>query len=182
MEFENTSKDLMRFAYELLGKMKVFGKPVFVCVGSDKFVCDSLAPIVAEILKCEYNIPCYVYGGLDYNINAHNLIEAINYVETVHPKDYIVLIDATLGDNVGKVELKEGCIAGLGQVLPIRKIGRTSVLGVVGRRGRDFNLNSTRLKVVMDMARFIANGCYLSVMKLMEIEKDKKIQNSTNVI
>lgn len=175
MEFANTSEGLMTFSYNLLGKMKMFGRPVFLCVGSDKFVCDSLAPIVAEMLKSEYNVPCYVYGGLEYNINAHNLIEAVSYIEAVHPKEYIVLIDATLRDNVGKVVIEEGCLAGFGKTIPIRKIGRTSILGVVGRKGMDFNLNSTRLKIVMDMARFIACGCYMAVMKYEELQKDKKI-------
>ena len=73
-----------KFAYSLLNKLRGKEMPVFLCVGSDKFVCDCLAPIVAEMLTKKYNIPAYVYGGLDYNINASNLTQAKNYIETIH--------------------------------------------------------------------------------------------------
>ena len=141
-----------------------------MCVGSDKFVCDSVAPIVAEILKNEYNIDAFVYGGLDYNINATNLSEAVNYIETVHPSKHIVLIDVTLGENVGNVILRDGSFPGMGKSLPIRKVGMTSILAVVARKVAKFDLNSVKLRNVMNMARFIAQGCYLAVSKLT---KDK---------
>ena len=165
MNFDRSREDLIKFSGELYNKMKVLGRPVFLCVGSDKWVCDSLAPIVAETLREEYNIHAYVYGGLDYNINANNLMEAVSYIETVHPSNPIFLIDATLGDNVGRVEIKDGCVAGMGKCLPIRKLGTVSILGVVGRKGKNFDLNSTRLKVVMELAGFISTGCFLAMEK-----------------
>lgn len=176
-EFENNREDLKKFAYELLRNLRKGEYPVFLCVGSDKYVCDSLAPMVAEMLKKKYNVQAYVYGGLDYNINAQNLTEAVNYVETEHPHSTIVLVDATLGDNVGKVCLSNGSFAGLGRALPIRKIGQISVLGVVGKRGRNFDLNSTRLKVITDLAQFIAKGCAMAVWGLM---KGANLQNNCN--
>lgn len=176
MFFDLSKNECFKFAHELYKKMKKYGKPVFLCVGSDKFVCDSLAPIVAETLRQEFNIDAYVYGGLDYNINANNLMESVCYVETVHPHSPIVLIDATLGDEVGKVSLNDGSFAGFGRSLPIKKIGTLSILGVVARKGKDFNLNSTRLKVVLDMARFISLGCHLAVEQLNKTKLDKQFQ------
>lgn len=167
-EFENSREDLKNFAYTLMCKIRRDNYPVFLCVGSDKFVCDSMAPIVAELLKKKYNIKAYVYGGLDYNINANNLMEAVNYIETEHPNSTIVLIDATLGGSVGKIRLTEGSFAGLGRQLPIKKIGQLSILGVVGRNTKNFDLNSTRLKVVTDLAEFISKGCAMAVWKLNE--------------
>lgn len=164
--FDKNEEELKLFAYELMKNLRGKDMPVFLCVGSDKFVCDSLAPIVAEILRNRHNIMAYVYGGLDYNINGNNLIEAVNYVETQHPYSTIVLIDATLGDDVGKICLTKGSFAGLGRCLPIRNIGHVSILGVVGKKGKNFDLNSTKLRIVTDMAEFISKGCAMAVWRL----------------
>lgn len=160
--YDNNRDSLKEFVYELVRNIRGKDIPVFLCVGSDKFVCDSLAPMVGEILKKRYNVPAYVYGGLDYNINADNLCEAVNYVETVHPHSTLILIDATLGNEVGKIKISSGSFAGLGRELPIRKIGQVSVLGVVGKKENKFYLNSTRLKVVTDLADFISKGCAMA--------------------
>lgn len=154
---------LKDFAMEILKKIRLYGRPVFLCVGSDKYVCDSLAPMVAELLKKTYNVSAYVYGGLDYNIDANNLVQAVNYVEAYHPNSFLVLIDATLGDDVGEIRITEGSYAGLGRTLPIRKIGTMSILGVVAKKGKNFTLNSTRLKVVVELAQFIATGCAMAL-------------------
>lgn len=176
MEYLKSKEDLFEFSYELLNKIKNSGKePVFLCVGSDKYVADSLAPIVAEILKKEYNLKSFVYGGLDYNVNGTNLMECVSYIETIHPDNMIIVIDATLDKNIGDVYIREGCFAGMGNCLPIKKLGAISILGVVGRKVANFNLNSIRLKVIMDMARFIALGCYLAVNKLRNYDDKKKL-------
>lgn len=167
---------LFQFGKDILSKIQGREKPVFLCVGSDKFVCDSLGPIVAELLKHEYDIPAYVYGGFDYNINACNVTEAIAYIETIHAGSPIILIDVTLGENVGEVVLKEGCYPALGKTLPIRKVGTISILGVVGRKVANFSLNSTRLKVIMELSRFIAKGCFLVVNYLENHKFDKNYQ------
>ena len=161
--FELNCVDLKNFAYNIYKKLQSKARPVFLCVGSDKFVCDSLGPIVAEMLTKKYNIDSYVYGGLDYNINANNLSQAINYIETEHPTSQIILVDATLDDNVGRVLLTHGSYAGLGKVLPIKKIGNFSILGVVNKKTKTFDLNTTKLKVVVDLSKFIAKGIAMAV-------------------
>lgn len=161
-EYGLNRDELKKFAYSVFCKLNGKAKPVFLCVGSDKFVCDSLAPIVGEILIKKYNINAYVYGSLDYNINANNLTLAMNYIETQHPGSQIILIDATLGDNVGKVVVSNGSFAGLGKILPIKKIGDFSILGVVGRKSKNFDLNSTRLNLVVSLSKFIAKGIALA--------------------
>lgn len=163
METRESREKLKNFAYEILKRIKLYGRPVFLCVGSDKYVCDSLAPIVAEMLKNEFNINAYVYGGLDYNIDGTNLMQAVNYVETQHPNSFLVIIDASLGESPGEVKVTEGAFAGLGRSLPIRKIGTMSILGVVGKKSGNFNLNSTRLKVIMNLAKFISTGCAMAL-------------------
>ena len=162
-EFSLDNIEIKNFSLEILRRLKPKVRPVFMCVGSDKFICDSLAPIVSEMLTNKYNINAYVYGGLDYNINANNLMQAYNYIETEHPYSQIILIDATLGNQIGKVVISEGGFGALGRELPIKKIGNFSILGVVGHKHKDFNLNSTKLKIVLDMAKFISKGIAMAL-------------------
>jgi len=162
-EYSTNNIDIKNFALELFRKLKPTYRPVFMCVGSDKFICDSLAPIISEMLTTKYNINAYVYGGLNYNINAHNLMEAYNYIETEHPYSQIILIDATLGNNIGNVIISEGGFGAFGRELPIKKIGNFSILGVVGHKHKDFNLNSTKLKIVLNMANFISKGIAMAL-------------------
>ena len=155
--------DCKKFALELYRKLRKDVRPVFLCVGSDKFVCDSMAPIVGEMLTKKYNINAYVYGTLDYNINRNNLITAVNYIETNHPYSQIILIDATLGNDVGVVEITAGTFAGMGNILPIKKIGVFSILGVVGEKQKSFNLNTTSLNIVYSLSKFIAKGVAMAI-------------------
>lgn len=166
MIFAINRDNLLKFGYELYKKLIDVERPIFLCVGSDKFVSDSLAPIVAEKLKKEYKIPAIVYGGLDYNINATNLVQAVKYIETMYDNPTIVVIDATLDSNVGEVVLTSGVFAGFGKCVPNIKIGNISILGVVGRKVANFDLNSTRLSMIVNMADFIAKGCFLAVNKI----------------
>lgn len=171
--YGTSGAELMQFGYDLMCKLEGKGEPVFLCIGSDKWVCDSMAVIVAEILKKEYSLDCYIYGGIDYNITADNLSEAVAYIETVHANSTIVVIDAGVGEDVGKVKLIGGCYPGMGKCLPIREVGVISILGVVERGGRDFRLGTTRLGCVVSLSRFIAKGCYLAVSKLKSKVQDK---------
>ena len=162
-KYKLNDEDCKKFALELYGKLRKDIRPVFLCVGSDKFVCDSMAPIVGEMLTKKYNINAYVYGGLDYNINAHNLITAVNYIESQHPHSQIILIDATLDSDVGCVKLTSGTFAGMGKILPIKKIGNFSILGVVGKKEKTFNLNTTSLNIVYNLSKFIAKGIAMAM-------------------
>lgn len=180
MKFSTDREDLLKFGYELFKRLKGKNNIVFLCVGSDKYVSDSLAPIVAEMLKRVYDIPAIVYGGIDYNVNAINLMEVVHYIEVMHDHATVVLIDATLDSCVGQVILRDKAFAGAGKCMPNRKIGDIAILGVVGKRIANFNLNSTRLKLVMQMAEFIAKGCYLAVYKNLETYLKSRDYNKSN--
>lgn len=175
MRYRACSENLFGFAYSIYKELKGLKKPIFLCVGSDKFVFDSLAPIVAEKLKKEYDIPMLVYGGLSYNINANNLMEAVNYIETMHDGSSIILIDATLDKNVGEIVVTKGAFAGRGRCIPNRKIGDLSILGVVGRKVANFNLNSTSMSLIVSLADFIARGCFLAVNKIQKENFSKRL-------
>lgn len=176
-KYNCNDEDCKKFALELYGKLRKDIRPVFLCVGSDKFVCDSMAPIVGEMLTKKYNINAFVYGGLDFNINSHNLITAVNYIESEHPYSQIILIDATLGNDVGSVELTSGTFAGMGRLLPIKKIGTFSILGIVGKKEKSFNLNSTSLNVVYSLSKFISKGI---AMAMSQVRYDKHSYSFAN--
>ena len=162
-EFIVKKEKLKALIQEMKSKIKPENSVVFMRVGSDKYVADSLGPIVAEILKKRYMISTYVYGGLDYNINATNLTECYKYIKTIHPYSQIVLIDATLGDNIGEIFLTEGAYAGMGKVLPLQKFGDWSILGVVGKKGRDFRLNTVKLQKIIEMAELISQAVFMAL-------------------
>lgn len=162
-KYGQSDGEIKQFAYDVFCGLDGMCLPVFLCVGCDKYVCDSLAPIIAEILRKKYNIRAYVYGGLDYNINATNLMSAIHYIETEHPYSQIVLIDATLGDDVGSIILTDGSYAGMGRILPIRKLGDFSILGVVAKKAKELHLNITKMKIVSDLAHSIAKGIAMAM-------------------
>lgn len=174
--FATNGEEIFEFGYAIYKKIRGQRQVVFLCVGSDRFVSDSLAPIVAEIMRHTYNIPAIVYGGVGYNVNATNLMEVVHYIESRYEDALLVLIDATLDTNVGEVIIRDSAFAGVGKCLPNRKLGDVAILGVVGRRVADFNLNSTRLKVVLDMAEFIAKGCYMAVRKNLEMCKQLEVK------
>lgn len=151
-KFLTGKSNVKELAFEIYKGLNKNTVPVFLCIGCDKFVCDSLAPIVAENLKHRYGVCAFVYGGLDYNITSENLSEALNYITTQHDGAQIVVVDATLGETLGEIKLTKWCYPALAKTLPTRRVGDLSILGVVGKKTADFNLNSTRLKVVMSMA------------------------------
>lgn len=157
------SVDIKSLAYQIYHHLDKSRTPVFVCVGSDKFVCDSLAPIVAEYLKEKYNIRAFVYGGLDYNITAKNLTMALNYITTQHEGCQLVVVDASLGELLGEIKVVRECYPALGGTLPLCGVGDFSILGVVGKNGADFNLNSTRLRVVVEMAKIISKAIAMAM-------------------
>ena len=146
---------------EIKNKINTKIKPVFMCVGSDKYVADSLGPIVGEMLKKKYNINAYVYGSLDYNINAKNLNLCYNYIRTIHPRSQVIVIDATLGEDVGNIKITDGVYAGMGNIIPTQKFGDLSVLGVVGKAGKDFRLNSVKMQLIVEMSKIISEALYM---------------------
>ena len=59
--------------------------PVFVCIGSDLVLGDSLGPLIGTFLKSK-NIPFYVYGTLSFPITAKEINRAGEYLRKTHPK------------------------------------------------------------------------------------------------
>ncbi len=137
-------------------------KPVFLCVGTDKVVGDSLGALVGEILKYKYQINGYIYGTLDHNITANNLAETIKEIKAIHPDSPIVLIDGILGqlDEVGQVKYYPSGAYPSGEYGAGYYVGDYSILAVVNCKGMDSLtfVKSVRLKTIITMAEFIADS------------------------
>jgi len=137
-------------------------KPVFLCVGTDKVVGDSVGAITGELLKARYKINAYIYGDLEYNINANNLKDVVKNIKINHPQSPIILIDGILGDvdEVGHVKFYPYGAYASGQFKEGVFVGDFSILAVVNTKGIDsLNfLQSVRLKTVVKQAEFIADS------------------------
>ncbi len=145
---------------------------VYLCIGTDKVVSDSLGPRVGTILQNKMKKPIFVYGIEQNNIDALNLCSAHNLIRLLHPNKRIVVIDAAVGniDEVGSIQTYKGSLvpgAATNKNLP--NVGDYSILGVVSLRGlQDFYVTTAdRTKLINDMANVIANAVLCASEKQM---------------
>ncbi|TDL91787.1 spore protease YyaC [Vibrio vulnificus] len=133
---------------------------IFLCIGSDRSVGDSLGPLVGTMLK-EHSVPYPVYGTLENPVHAFNLKETLKEIKKQFKKPLIFSVDACLGDQnqVGYVFLKDGPLVpgkALKKVLP--EVGDYHIIGMVNYIDplptMQF-LNDTRLYTVMNLANEI---------------------------
>ena len=143
-------------------------KPIFICIGSDLVLGDSLGPLVGTFLRAK-NINSYVYGTLNYPITAKEVEYARTYLKQMHPDSIAIAIDAAVGnaDDTGLIRvINKGLKPGLGVDKHLGSVGDISIIGVVaGKSLQNYNLfNLTRLNLVYKMAEKIADGIekYLS--------------------
>jgi putative sporulation protein YyaC len=129
----------------------------FVCIGTDRSTGDSLGPLVGTYLQ---EMGYKVYGTLEEPVHAVNLKEKLASI----PKDKkIIAVDSSLGQllSVGKFYVKRGSIRpGAGVNKDLGEVGDYSLTGVVNVGGfmEYFVLQNTRLSLVVDMAKSIADA------------------------
>ena len=159
-KYEKNKNLIARSLVNSLFKYK--DKPVFLCVGTDKVVGDSIGAIVGEILTNNDSISGYIYGNLEHNITATNISDTIFKIKNLHPNSPIVVIDGILGDidEVGQVKFYPYGTIPAGEFNNGEFVGDYSILAVVDVKGIDTLtfLNSVKLKTAIDMARFIADS------------------------
>ena len=136
--------------------------PIFVCIGSDLVLGDSLGPLVGTLLR-KKNILPFVYGTLNYPITAKEVQYAKNYVKLMHKNSTIIAIDAAVGSSqdVGQIKvIDKGIKPGLGVKKDLEEIGDVSIIGIVSSKSENnYNLyNLTRLNLIYKMAERIAEG------------------------
>ncbi|GGJ64811.1 putative sporulation protein YyaC [Anoxybacillus voinovskiensis] len=141
-------------------------KPLaIVCIGTDRSTGDALGPLVGTMLKEKNMTYFHVYGTLEEPIHAVNLEEKITAIRSIHENAFMIAVDACLGrlKSVGAITIAEGPVrpgAGVNKQLP--SVGDLHITGVVNVSGfmEFFVLQNTRLHLVMNMAKTIANGIY----------------------
>ncbi len=145
---------------------RIISRPVvFVCIGTDRSTGDSLGPLVGTLLKEKRLSSFFVYGTLEDPIHAVNLEEKIIDIKNKHFNPFIIAIDACLGrlKSVGFIEIADGPVkpgAGVNKELP--EVGHMHITGIVNVGGfmEFFVLQNTRLHLVLNMAKIIANAIY----------------------
>jgi len=66
---------------------------VFLCVGTDRVIFDSLGCMVGSILKSK-GFPYYIYGDMSKCITGKNVMFAVDYIRTMHPDCILCVVDA----------------------------------------------------------------------------------------
>lgn len=133
---------------------------VFLCIGSDRYVGDSLGPLVGTMLK-ENGVPLRVYGTLEEPVHAFNLKGIVKEINKRFKKPLIISIDASIGakNQVGDVIFREGPLTpgkALEKMLP--EVGDYHFVGIVNYIDplpTSQFLNDTRLYTVMNLAKKI---------------------------
>lgn len=156
-------EDKSIFSQALKDKIANGNTPVYMCIGTEKVFSDSLGPRVGTLLNVQMNRPTFVYGLIEQNITAENLCKSYEFIKAMHPDSPIVVVDAGVGDaaQLGMVQLCDGGIlpgAATNKNLP--EIGDIGIVGIVAEIGLNdfYTLNSTKDKLVSEVAQFIADA------------------------
>lgn len=130
---------------------------VFVCIGSDLSIGDSLGPIVGSELE---DLGFNVIGTLKYPLHGLNLRDRLKTELALSGDKIVISIDACIGAkrSVGGFEVRKGPIhpgRGLGKKLT--KIGDYSIAGIVSSQSPFdfFHDQVIHLSFVMEMAKVI---------------------------
>ncbi|MBM7624319.1 spore protease YyaC [Sporohalobacter salinus] len=136
---------------------------IIICVGTDRSTGDALGPLTGSRLKKFISSEIPVFGTLEEPVHATNLQENKKHINNKYLNPFILAIDAGLGsnDSIGSIKVKPGPLkpgSGVNKSLPL--IGNMHITGLVNISGymEHFVLQSTRLNLVMKMAKIISRG------------------------
>ena len=136
-------------------------KIVVLCIGTDKVVGDSLGPSVGSLLIEGLNSDVIVYGTLQTNVNAKNLLLVKEMIKTLHPDRTLLCIDAALGvaSEVGTIQVyAHGLYPGSATNKNLPCVGDLSIVGVVNQKLCAFELSmlyTAKFNLINDMAQTI---------------------------
>lgn len=156
-EFAGQLQEFIQETLLIKGKEKV----LFLCIGSDRSTGDSLGPLVGHAL--EKSRKSNVLGTLSAPVHAMNLEKTMKYIKDSFSDSIVVAIDASVGQpsHVGYITIGRGSIKpGLGVSKNLCEVGDVFITGIVGSGYGDepFLLQSTRLKIVVEIAESICAG------------------------
>lgn len=139
---------------------------VFLCIGTDKIVGDSVGPLVGNHLKNLQNEYLQIYGTLDSTINFINAKDIIEGIYQNLENPYLITIDAALSDvnNKGDIVLSDGYIK-IGKALhkSICFYSNINIKCVVGKAYLEKEKNIKELEKVsteeiLKMAETVSSG------------------------
>lgn len=138
-------------------------RPIILCIGSDRVTGDCVGPIVGHLLKTRFDVPAFVYGGLDSPVNAVNVAETIRFIAARHSEPVLV-IDSSVGsrDEVGCIRLFKGALrpgSALGKDLG--SVGDVGITATVAPKNAD--LAGVRLNLVYSLSEIIASAVAASL-------------------
>lgn len=136
--------------------------PIFICIGSDLVLGDSLGPLTGTFLR-KKGIRSFIYGTLNFPITSKEVEYARTYIKQMHPNSISIAIDAAVGNtnDIGLIRtINKGLKPGLGVDKNLGIIGDVSIIGVVAEKSlKNHSLfNLTRLNLVYKMADTISCG------------------------
>lgn len=180
----DTPSAMREMTQHLCEKLPFTERPiVLVCIGSDRSTGDSLGPLTGSLLTERRLSQLHVYGTLENPVHAKNLIETLDKIKTSHQNPFIIAIDACLGrvQNVGTVIIGDGPLlpgSALGRELP--PVGDFHMTGIVNVSGfMELSvLQSTRLHVVMKIAKLLAGTLKYVDWKLLQHKRAVERENS----
>lgn len=139
---------------------------VFLCIGTNRVIGDSIGPIVGTNLKkkIDKNRNIKVMGDLENNICYENIKEYIARLS--FSRSFIVVIDSALSneENIGKVFVQnKGLKYGESLYKDNSIIGNISIKAVVGKNAynkfKNFKvLRNTSINRVIDLSNIVSNG------------------------
>lgn len=135
---------------------------VFLCIGTDMMLVDTLGPLTGEMLvnNCK---ELDVYGTLKEPVHACNFENIVAEIKNNYRNPLIVAVDAAVGkrEEVGEIVIKNVPLrpgAATGKKLP--EVGDISIIGIVNINDNPNKMLAyyTRLYIVYKMATIISNG------------------------
>lgn len=112
---------------------------VIVCFGTTAISGDALGPMVGSLLTQKYDIPAFVYGTEESNLNGKNMSQWLDFIKTVHKDALFVAVDASLGkqDKIGQIVVRDDGVCPSGVTGKSARFGDVGVLGVVAANRGD---------------------------------------------
>ncbi|NLZ38406.1 MAG: spore protease YyaC [Firmicutes bacterium] len=141
---------------------------VVLCIGTDRSTGDALGPFIGTQLERLALSDIVVLGTLEEPVHAINLEETIASIHKNYVDNFIIAIDACLGqaESIGMIDIGLGPVkpgAGVSKKLPA--VGNIYINGIVNVGGflEYYVLQNTRLNIVIKLAEAIIRGLYLAL-------------------
>lgn len=139
---------------------------VFLFIGSDGNMGDSLAPLCGTILNLKED-GIFCYGDLNCPITAKEAPFVAEFIKNAHPESLVAVIDAAVGrkEDLGLIKVQNcGIKPGLGVNKNLPSVGDFSIIGILGEKTCEKSvLTVGRLSTVYEMANNIAQGIQIFV-------------------